>query len=170
MVYLSLKEIMKQLRILEANELGHGILVEMDAGYVSPRDEFNANILKESKNLDYKNPFEFYSYMIVNLHRKFNVTIKNHSRSRINHDECRDKICKVLASRRPSKLRFLSIEYVHPDMDHYVPIEIPENMMYVGNEILSSTFIYRHLHYTCRDFVFDERYKIIIMKIGRVHV
>ena len=61
------------------------------------------------------------------------------------------------------KLRFLTIEYVHPDMDHYVPIEIPENMMYVGNEILSSTFIYRHLHYTCRDFVFDERYKIMIM-------
>ena len=29
---------MKKLRILEANESGHGILIEMDAGYVSPRD------------------------------------------------------------------------------------------------------------------------------------
>ena len=50
---------MKNLRILEASELGHGILVEMDAGYVSPKDEHNANVLKEASNLDYKNPFEF---------------------------------------------------------------------------------------------------------------
>ena len=28
---------MKTLRILEANEVGHGILIEMDAGYVSPK-------------------------------------------------------------------------------------------------------------------------------------
>jgi hypothetical protein len=31
---------MKQLRLLEANELGFGILVEMDAGYISPKDSF----------------------------------------------------------------------------------------------------------------------------------
>jgi hypothetical protein len=54
---------MKKLRILEANELGHGILIEMDAGYVSPRDEVNANFLKESVKLDYKNPFEFYAVL-----------------------------------------------------------------------------------------------------------
>ena len=54
---------MKNLRILEASELGHGILVEMDAGYVSPKDEHNANILKEASNLDYKNPFEFYAVL-----------------------------------------------------------------------------------------------------------
>jgi hypothetical protein len=28
---------MKNLRILEASELGHGILIEMDAGWVSPK-------------------------------------------------------------------------------------------------------------------------------------
>ena len=50
---------MKQLRILESHETGFGILVEMDAGYVSPKDEFNAKILQESKNMDYRNPFEF---------------------------------------------------------------------------------------------------------------
>jgi hypothetical protein len=54
---------MKNLRILEASELGHGILVEMYAGYVSPKDEHNANILKEASNLDYKNPFEFYAVL-----------------------------------------------------------------------------------------------------------
>ena len=35
---------MKQLRILEAHETGHGILIEMDAGWVSPKHTFNANL------------------------------------------------------------------------------------------------------------------------------
>ena len=54
---------MKNLRILEANELGHGILIEMDAGWVSPKDERNISILKETTNLDYRNPFEFYAVL-----------------------------------------------------------------------------------------------------------
>jgi hypothetical protein len=54
---------MKNLRILEANELGHGILIEMDAGMVSPKDHRNFEILKESATLDYRNPFEFYAVL-----------------------------------------------------------------------------------------------------------
>ena len=54
---------MKNLRILEANELGHGILVEMDAGWVSPQDSHNQKILQEASSLDYRNPFEFYAVL-----------------------------------------------------------------------------------------------------------
>jgi len=54
---------MKTLRILEASEIGHGILVEMDAGFVSPKEEHNAKILQEAKTLDYRNPFEFYAVL-----------------------------------------------------------------------------------------------------------
>lgn len=54
---------MKDLRILEANEIGHGILIEMDAGWVSPTQEHNAKILKESVSIDYRNPFEFYAVL-----------------------------------------------------------------------------------------------------------
>ena len=54
---------MKNLRILEANELGHGILIEMDAGWVSPKDERNMSVLKEATNLDYRNPFEFFAVL-----------------------------------------------------------------------------------------------------------
>ena len=54
---------MKQLRILEANELGHGILVETDAGWLSPKDKHNQEVLKEAKELDYRNPFEFYAVL-----------------------------------------------------------------------------------------------------------
>jgi hypothetical protein len=54
---------MKNLRILEASELGHGILVEMDAGYVSPKDIHNSYVLQESAKMDWKNPFEFYAVL-----------------------------------------------------------------------------------------------------------
>lgn len=54
---------MKNLRILEANEVGHGILIEMDAGYISPSYEPNAKVLKEAADLDYRNPFEFYAVL-----------------------------------------------------------------------------------------------------------
>jgi len=63
---------MKNLRILEANELGHGILIEMDAGWVSPKEELNANFLKEATNMDYKNPFEFYAVL-----QKYNTPNRN---------------------------------------------------------------------------------------------
>ena len=40
---------MKQLRILEAHELGHGILIEMDAGFISPQNEINAKQSAQNK-------------------------------------------------------------------------------------------------------------------------
>ena len=43
---------MKNLRILEASESGHGILVEADAGWVSPKDARNEKMLREAKEMD----------------------------------------------------------------------------------------------------------------------
>jgi hypothetical protein len=54
---------MKQLKILEATELGHGILVEADAGWVSPKDKHNEKVLREARDMDYRNPFEFYAVL-----------------------------------------------------------------------------------------------------------
>jgi hypothetical protein len=55
---------MKELKILKAYESGKGILIEEDAGYISPKEFGNQNILKESKNfLDYSKPFEFYAVL-----------------------------------------------------------------------------------------------------------
>ena len=63
---------MKNLRILEANELGHGILIEMDAGYVSPKEKNNEAILREASEKDYRNPFEFYAVL-----QKYNTPNRN---------------------------------------------------------------------------------------------
>jgi hypothetical protein len=54
---------MKELRILEASEIGHGILIESDAGWINPKDKLNINLIQENKKLDYKNPFEFYAVL-----------------------------------------------------------------------------------------------------------
>jgi hypothetical protein len=54
---------MNSLRILEANEIGHGILIESDAGWINPKDQLNVSLIQENKKLDYKNPFEFYAVL-----------------------------------------------------------------------------------------------------------
>jgi hypothetical protein len=54
---------MNTLRILEANEIGHGILIESDAGWINPKDQLNISLIQENKKLDYKNPFEFYAVL-----------------------------------------------------------------------------------------------------------
>jgi hypothetical protein len=62
------------MRILGSNEVGKGILIEMDAGHISPNDEFNRSIIEESnKNmLDYSKPFEFYAVL-----QKYNTPNRN---------------------------------------------------------------------------------------------
>lgn len=54
---------MNNLRILESHETGYGILVEMDAGFVSPSYPKNSKILKESETIDYRKPIEFYAVL-----------------------------------------------------------------------------------------------------------
>jgi len=52
------------MKVLGANEIGKGILIEWDAGYVSPSEFKNDVVLRESKNLtDYSKPFEFYAVL-----------------------------------------------------------------------------------------------------------
>ena len=52
------------LRILQPNESGKGILVEYDAGYINPTEIRNVDIIKESNGmLDHSKPFEFYAVL-----------------------------------------------------------------------------------------------------------
>ena len=52
------------MKVLGANEIGKGILIEWDAGYVSVSDTRNYKIIEESRNfLDYSKPFEFYAVL-----------------------------------------------------------------------------------------------------------
>ena len=62
------------MKILAPNEIGKGILVEYDAGWVNPTDKLNSEIIKESKKnlLDYSKPFEFYAVL-----QKYNTPNRN---------------------------------------------------------------------------------------------
>jgi hypothetical protein len=61
------------MKVLAPNESGKGILIEYDAGFVSPTERHNAEIIKESKNmLDHSKPFEFYAVL-----QKYNTPNRN---------------------------------------------------------------------------------------------
>jgi hypothetical protein len=61
------------MKILGPNEIGKGILIEYDAGYISPKESRNYEIIKESKNfLDHSKPFEFYAVL-----QKYNTPNRN---------------------------------------------------------------------------------------------
>ena len=104
--------------------------------------------------IDYvKDPLEFFSYMIVHFPKD------------VSENQINTKLTRLALQRRPSKIRFLNVEYSHPDMKSRVVIKIPENIFYVGNELLSSTFLLRYLEYHLgkNNFVFDERYCVYVV-------
>jgi hypothetical protein len=61
------------LKILQPNELGRGILIEYDAGYINPNDNRNETLIRESREtLDHSKPFEFYAVL-----QKYNTPNRN---------------------------------------------------------------------------------------------
>lgn len=60
------------MKILGPNQTGKGILIEMDTGFVNPKDRLNEDFIKEQKEVDYRNPFEFYAVL-----QKFGVPNRN---------------------------------------------------------------------------------------------
>lgn len=65
--------------------------------------------------------------------------------------------------RIPSNVRFISIVYSHPNMKDQITFEISKNWFVVQNELFTSEFVFRQLVYQYESFVFDNRYKIILL-------
>lgn len=63
----------------------------------------------------------------------------------------------------PSKHRFISVKYTHPNMDESVFIDIDNEYYYANNEILSPLFIKRYLEYQPLIYDFDMDYELEIM-------
>ena len=62
-----------------------------------------------------------------------------------------------------SNIRFLSIEYVHPDMERRIPLEIDFSWYVVGNELFSITMVKHLLEHQIEYYEFDMRYTIFLM-------
>jgi len=73
-----------------------------------------------------------------------------------------NKCCDVLPDEL-SKVKFLNIEYCHPENEKSITIDMDRNAYLVGNEILSSTFIKRALEYMNDRKSFDMSYSLKIM-------
>lgn len=65
----------------------------------------------------------------------------------------------------PSKVKFLSVLYEHPQVKEPLRLTIDPKYMLVGNYLLNDVFVLRLLRhqYNKGDFVFDSRYKLRIM-------
>jgi hypothetical protein len=73
-------------------------------------------------------------------------------------NECFSELPKEL-----SKVKFLNIEYIHPENQSSITIQLDRNSYLVGNEILSPTFVKRHLEYMNSSKNFDMTYVLKIM-------
>ncbi len=60
------------MKILGPHEVGKGILVEYDAGYVSPDDNFNKKIISEMKDMDFSQDLILYAVL-----QKYDTPNKN---------------------------------------------------------------------------------------------
>ena len=64
---------MENLKILGPRDIGKGILVEYDAGYIDPNERRNLSMIRENRDmLDYSKPFEFYAVL-----QKYNTPNRN---------------------------------------------------------------------------------------------
>jgi hypothetical protein len=62
-----------------------------------------------------------------------------------------------------SKAKFLSIEYTHPFMKKGIVFELDKSVYFVGNQILSPTFVKSYLEYQSELYHFDMDYVLKIM-------
>ena len=64
-----------------------------------------------------------------------------------------------------SKERFITVQYIHPNMALPLTLEIPPGMYQKGNQLLDSTFVYWCLKYQYHktEYIFDENYKVEII-------
>jgi hypothetical protein len=61
------------MEVLKPGQSGKGILIEYDAGYLSPTEKRNSDLIQESKGmLDHSKPFEFYAVL-----QKYNTPNRN---------------------------------------------------------------------------------------------
>jgi hypothetical protein len=62
-----------------------------------------------------------------------------------------------------SDVSFINIDYVHPLMKEPINILLDSHYFYIGNEILSKSFILRYLKYQTNSFEYSNDYVIKIM-------
>jgi hypothetical protein len=62
-----------------------------------------------------------------------------------------------------SDVKFLSIEYINPDMKEPISFTLNKDLFQIGNEILSKAFVLRYLQYQTEHYVYANDYTITVI-------
>jgi len=62
-----------------------------------------------------------------------------------------------------SDAKFMSVEYVHPQMTESIPLHVPNDMLVSGNVLFTPAFVLRALKHQTEPFHFDMDYRIKVM-------
>jgi hypothetical protein len=127
-----------------------------------------------SNNFTYDCNYEYYSIPELQLQRfsntseSFNLTwYKPWYSMKIVLDHETYILSRINASENitteKSQIRFISIEYTHPDMEQRVPLEIDTAMYIEGNQIFSVSMVKHLLEHQSEKYVFDMRYTLFLM-------
>jgi len=130
------------------------------------RDGFSADELSYDLLEDIKNPMMF--NILLN---RTNIRTDNMYDTCVIVKTIDSVMCRRIGKTLPkiedvleeSNVRFLSVEYTHPDLDEPIPIKLPKEYWHVGNELFSAAFVLRYLEYQPTPYTFDEKYVVVIM-------
>jgi len=114
------------------------------------------NIYKSYNKSEFMSPMDVETMIILKLNDKYLVRI--FSKPVI-------KIIKrnFFISNIPSKVKFLNIEYTHPNMKNSITLNVGQDFFIEGNEILSPSFVKRMLEYQNKSYYFNFNYKLKIV-------
>jgi hypothetical protein len=130
--------------------------------------------LSDSKDTDKKNSkyclidnynenWPYDPIFIGKIMSSFNDEPKYYCRRIDGRDTEQDNVDISLFPAIPSDTHFLSVIYKHPEMETYIDLTIDNGWFMEGNEILSSSFVYRELLHQSKSFVFDKYYTLQII-------
>lgn len=88
------------------------------------------------------------------------ITKNNHNYYRVYNESKKDNFFINDGITKMVKPRFMSLEYFHKDMKERITIELEPEDYLEGNEILSSSFIFRLLSKQDKPYVFSDEYQV----------
>ena len=98
----------------------------------------------ETTNVDILYTFKTPAYILCNVTNKFDK-----------------EDAKYIVEK--SDVKFLSIEYLNPDMKEPISFILNKHLFQIGNEILSKTFVLRYLQYQTEHYVYANDYTVTVI-------
>lgn len=132
--------------------------------HLDPELPFNSNMILTSNNkllIDYEN--EYFGDHSLLLY-KFISNDKEYVFSKINPNNKFNKLVHIKNTDETDH-NFLAIQYIHPNMNEELILNLDKKYFAIGNDILDSTFVKYFLskNYHESKYIFDKNYKINII-------